>query len=505
MIESRSLEDAKGDTLAPLIGAGRLERPPREVRFELREILLSQARSREWDVIVVGTSFAAMFFGAGLSPDLDVLFVEKGRHRSHEDNLRLDWDTVREPLVHRNTSGTAKVWPAFTLFGGNSNFWWGDTPRFHPDDFVLRSKFGVAEDWPFGYHDVEPHVARAEQLIEVAGGGSDHILPRSTPFPLPPHSLSRSDQALAAHDPLWVPLPTARANGGSRGQCCGNGVCRNCPVDAKFTILNGFERLAHPRARFLLGTEARSVDIRAGRAEALRVRAVNGDAAVLRGRTIALGANAIFNAAILLRSGVTSPALGRYLHEEASARVILDTATIRGGFGGTADTLHGYQFYHGVDRSGRAAVLMECLNAPFHIRPERGKWTHRIIVTLIAEDLPQPQNRVILENGEPVVEWTGHDGYAARGLAHAIERLPRLIPDQLDRVNVPDILNSQAHIQGTHRISPSAAEGVVDDRLRLHEAPNVFALGAGAFPTCSPANPSLMISALSLRAAEVVA
>ncbi|MCG7519778.1 GMC oxidoreductase [Ruegeria sp. Ofav3-42] len=50
----------------------------------------------------------------------------------------------------------------------------------------------------------------------------------------------------------------------------------------------------------------------------------------------------------------------------------------------------------------------------------------------------------------------------------------------------------------------SAEGSFADDRLRLHSAPNVFFLGSGAFPTCSPANPSLTISALALRASEAV-
>ena len=46
---------------------------------------------------------------------------------------------------------------------------------------------------------------------------------------------------------------------------------------------------------------------------------------------------------------------------------------------------------------------------------------------------------------------------------------------------------------------------VVDRNLRCHHHPNLFLVGAGAFPTSSTANPTLTIAALALRAAVAVA
>lgn len=462
----------------------------------------STAAGRRWDVILVGSSFASLFFAHALPDDLDILIVEKGAFQSHDRFIRNGWGT-REQITQRNSSGYRKDWVAFTTFGGNSNFWWGDTPRFHPDDFLLRSKFGVGEDWPFGYDELEPYWARVENLFEVAGGGSEHVLPRKTAFPFPPHIPSRSDLALRASSDLWVPLPSARSNGGTRPQCCVNGVCGVCPVDAKFTSLNGYDRLRHPRARILLDTDVRAVEIEGGRARSIVAR--NGAAEHrISGDVIGLGANAIFNASILLRSDIRSESLGRYLHEQAPMDYFVDCASISNFFGGTSETGHGYHFYHDIDRSSAAAVMIENVNMPVQIRPEPGRWTNRLHLRLVAEDLPQPQNRVLLEDDEPVVEWTGHHDYAFRGLQRAAERLPEIIPDHIDRITDNGLNPSEAHIQGTHKIGSDPATSVVDQYMRVHGVDNLFALGAGAFPTCSPANCSLTLSAMSLRAAEVV-
>ena len=48
-------------------------------------ISIDQARSRKWDVVVAGSSFASMFFVYALPAKLDVLIIEKGRIRDHQD------------------------------------------------------------------------------------------------------------------------------------------------------------------------------------------------------------------------------------------------------------------------------------------------------------------------------------------------------------------------------------------------------------------------------------
>ena len=205
-----------------------------------------------------------------------------------------------------------------------------------------------------------------------------------------------------------------------------------------------------------------------------------------------------------MRSGVDSPALGRYLHEQAPMDVVVDTARMGNFFGGTSETGHGYHFYHGADRASAAAVLIENINAPHVIRPEAGKWTNRLHLRLLAEDIPRAENRVVLEDDEPVVEWNGHHDYAFRGLERALEGLPGIIPDDIDAIEAGDLVPTEAHIQGTHRMGPDASGAVVDGHMRVHGVGNLFALGSGSWPSCSPANPTLTIAATSLRAAEAL-
>jgi choline dehydrogenase-like flavoprotein len=457
------------------------------------------AAAERWDVVVAGTSFAAMFFARGLPPGTRVLFVEKGERHAHAERIARRAEFGTETIAQENTSGSVKEWIAHSTFGGNSNCWWACSPRFHPDDFRLRTLHGVGQDWPLNYDELEPFYAEAEDVMDINGGGSDAVLPRSRSFPSPEHRPSLSDIELRKFSPLWWAQPSARSSGSRRARCCGNGVCNLCPVDSKFTILNSLDQFERPEFRYLTGWEVRRVGRSGGVATELQARHADGREAVFKGDLFALGANAVFNAAILLRSGFTNPALGGYLHEQASRLVMID-CNIPNYHGGSSVTGHGYHFYHGVDRASAAAVVIENWNSPASIRLEPDKWTHRLAFKLIAEDMPQAENRVVLAKDEPLIHWSGHSPYATAGLDRAIAGLKNIIPVPIEKIQIGVYATTEAHIQGTHRIGATAAEGVVDRDLRTFECPNVLALGAGAYPTCSPANPTLTLSALSLRA-----
>ena len=212
-------------------------------------------------------------------------------------------------------------------------------------------------------------------------------------------------------------------------------------------------------------------------------------------------ADAILNTEILLRSGFLSPAPGRYLYEQASQVAVVDVS-YNSYFGGTSITGHGYDLYDGTHRAEAGAVLIENYNAPSALRMEKGRWVDRLYLKLIAEDLAQSRNRVILSNDSASLEWFGHDDYAHRGLARAREALIGILPPGVEGVGFSEIAPTEAHIQGTHRMGLDPADSVVGPDLVTHECGNVLVLGTGCFPSCSPANPTLTLCALSLYAAS---
>lgn len=465
----------------------------------IETLTLDEARTRRWDVVIAGSSFAAMFFAHALPPGRRVLFVERGRWLTHRARL----DGAKPGGMHvpqDNHSGHEKHWVAQYSFGGGSNCWWGQSPRFHPDDFRMATKFGVGRDWPISYDELEPHYAEAEAIMEISGGGNDHVTPRSRPYPYPPHRGTRAEGRLRAFSDLWVPVACARSNGGSRATCCANGVCGRCPVDAKFTVMNGLDRLARPEFAVLLETEVRAVRVEAGSATGVHVRGADGRETEIAGDLVAVAANAIQNAAILHRSGLTGDAVGRYLHEQDAVTALVDLP-LPNYYGGTTITGFNYAFYHGADRASRAAVLIELMNMPVALRPEKGRWTERLQLKLVGEDLFRAENRVLLgEDDEARIEWHGHDPYLYAGTEWAKDRLQDILPVPIEKVAFGGYGPSEAHVQGGHVMGDDPTTSVVDRGLRCHEVSGLLALGAGSFASCSAAHPSLTVAALSLHA-----
>ncbi len=224
----------------------------------------------------------------------------------------------------------------------------------------------------------------------------------------------------------------------------------------------------------------------------------------VKGEVVALGANSIFNAHILLNSGDINPHTGKGLGEQLGiqATVLLEDLANLGG--STWVNANGYMLYDGEHRKESAACLMESSNFPF-VRMERGKWRNAASFRLIFEDLPDEKNFVATSEDrlKPQVSHFGPSPYTLKG----VERMKEKLPEILSCLPVEDIqyqapYNSEAHILGTTRMSKNGNEGVVDKNLIHHQYRNLFVLGSGTFSTFTPANPTLTLSALSLYAAD---
>lgn len=194
--------------------------------------------------------------------------------------------------------------------------------RRHPHAWQLTHPMGLeklARDWPIGYDDPEEYYCQTEELMAVAGPSDDSPFPRSRPYPLPAHGMSDPDKLLKRAFPdTFYAQSTARpsrAVPGKRPKCCNNGVCHLCPIDSKFTIENSMRRVyLDPRVRLETEALVQRVDTQNGLATGVQYL-LDGREHLARGELVALGASALFNPHILMRSGLDHPELGRNLHE----------------------------------------------------------------------------------------------------------------------------------------------------------------------------------------------
>ena len=83
--------------------------------------------------------------------------------------------------------------------GGSALHWGGVTNRFSEEDLTLKSRYGLAADWPLAWTDLERHYCEAERRLGVSGEPGP--LPedkRSEPYPMDPMPLSYNLAVLKA-------------------------------------------------------------------------------------------------------------------------------------------------------------------------------------------------------------------------------------------------------------------------------------------------------------------
>jgi choline dehydrogenase-like flavoprotein len=466
-----------------------------------------------FDLILVGSGFASSFFLhrylARARGPTRVLVLERGGFHDHR------WQHTHGDELGRQAAASyadrsTKPWLFRLAFGGSSNCWWACTPRFLPEDFRLRSVYGVGRDWVVSYDELEPFYCDAEDLMSVSGPDASSPYPRSRPYPQPPHRLSDPDRLFKQRFPeTFFNQPTARPSrpvDSGRPRCCASGVCFSCPIDSKFTILNSLSQMykADPRVTLLTGAEVVGLDVASNRVTGVHYQRDGVDHQV-RADLVALGANALFNPFILLRSGITDGTPGQGLVEQVSRNVEVDLKGVDNFQGSTSITGLGYMMYSGDHRRHRAAALMESWNVPL-LRDERGRWRQRVRLKFVYEDLPQPTNRVTLgaDPARPEVEYVAPSEYAQRGVAAlepGLARVLEALPVERYRIR-PHVPSSEGHNLGTTAMGDDPSTSVVDRHLVHHRLRNLLVLGGSVFPTISPANPTLTICALSLWAAD---
>src|SRR5690554_2992457 len=118
----------------------------------------------QYDIVAVGTGFATTFFLHRYlqrsARNLRVLVLEGGEFISHSEQMKHSKDLrwmIRRTWDQFVNNSPEKLWNYFPAFGGGSNCWAACTPRLLPEDFRLKSTYGVGADWPLTYEELEPY------------------------------------------------------------------------------------------------------------------------------------------------------------------------------------------------------------------------------------------------------------------------------------------------------------------------------------------------------------
>jgi choline dehydrogenase-like flavoprotein len=272
------------------------------------------------------------------------------------------------------------------------------------------------------------------------------------------------------------------------------------------------------------------IEIQAGRATAVIYRDGEGREHRQRAACIVVAANGIGTARLLLASGLESPALGRNLmyHPAAYARGMF-REELDGPAGPVGCAIYSHQFYETDERRGfKRGVHLQVtrennlLQQALRLDPPWGREAHQLLrqefrhsiaILVMAEDLPEPRNRVTLTDrteadGLPgvTVSYSLSD-HGRKSLDFGLNRAEEVLraAGAYRVVRVPLAPLTGWHLLGTARMGRDAATSVTDRRGRCHAVPNLIVADGSLFPTAGAVNPGSTIGALAMKIADDLA
>jgi choline dehydrogenase-like flavoprotein len=427
--------------------------------------------------------------------------------------------------------------------GGTTLFWLGNCPRMVKPDFRMRSTFGVGDDWPVGYDDLEPYYSQAEAEIGIAGEDDNPFAEhRSAPYPMPPIPFSYADEVLMrTSDAMGIEFhhtPQARnsIDYGGRPQCSSCFHCFMCPIDARatFDLTHAAPAESTGLARFVTDATVLRLELdRSGRVRRAvytghdRVeQAHEADLFVVAGgglqtaRLLLLSRCPEFPDGLANRSGEVGKNLMNHPVVQVSARIDEAVYPYRVGF----ESTESFQHYATDTRDEIAAFLMNMNNdggtgpTPAEIADTSFLWGdalaervrrdfgHMVSISAGVEQLPIARNRVTLDStrtdyfGQPGLLVTYEfDDYTRAGMAKAAEVETAIMEAAgADEITEPQLWWPGHHL-GTARMGTDPETSVVDPDLRCHDIPNLFIAPPSVYVTSGAANPTLTIAALALR------
>ena len=472
--------------------------------------------SEYYDLVCVGTGFATTFFLKRFleksKENIRVLVLEKGANRAHEWYLEhhTKYRTTKKSGVYIHDSPNYnKDWQFNIGFGGGTHVWWGETPRFRENDFLLQSVYKHGLDWPIQYAELEPYYCQAESIMQIAGP-SVTPFKKSKPYPQKPHIMDSFDKLIKQKYPdQYFHMPSAKPSESlpNRPQCCNSGVCSTCPIDSKFTINNSMmDVYQDKRVEIRFEKHVTSLDIQNKNAKALNYIDTDGNHKV-HADLFCVGANPIFNSHILLQSDIEHPLLGKGLCDHRGLECVVDLDAYDQIAGTTNVTGVGYMLATDAMRKQYAGAIIESVTVRDQIRMEKNKYLQRAKFVFDFEDLPQMQNYVTVTDDPkvPKVVYRGHSAYTQKGIENLKNNLEKIFSDlPVERFMLGNLSSGGRHIYGGVIMGSTEENGVVDKHLRHHTIQNLVVTGSSAFPAMGLVNPALTISALSLYAADTL-
>jgi choline dehydrogenase-like flavoprotein len=214
----------------------------------------------ESDVCIIGGGISSAMLAEKLSelrPEVSIMVIEAGRStfdletRFEHRKRMMEYGENPWPDDFIPDQAAAGQISRSMILGGQATHWGGACNRFSEEDLRLKSMYGLYEDWPMEWADLEKHYCEAECRLGVSGDVS--LYPednRSEPYPMPQMPLSYDIAQMKAWGDqsgiLFQGIPQSKntvQGYDGRSMCLRCGTCDVCPTGAKYTPDVTFKRL----------------------------------------------------------------------------------------------------------------------------------------------------------------------------------------------------------------------------------------------------------------------
>lgn len=468
---------------------------------------------------------------------------------------RLPYDPYKDlPYPQRdfageNVSAGGTEMPLFGArvfaYGGSTLHWGGWAFRLKPEDFLLEKNVGQGIDWPYRYQDLEPFYGDAERHLAVSGDSDDKTVPRSSDYPFAHFPLTLEDKpvadAMEACHFTYGRLPIARRGVSGppsrHAPCQTTGTCKYCPFGARYAACNYLDDIRewndHPGLEVRLGAVATKIYMATReRAKGVEYWDRNtGELIEVDADRIIVAAGAIESAKLLLQSkadgwgaglGNNHDLVGRYLITHPYFMFTAETPDnpLRLQAEMNFPTLVSRHFDSEAEQAKGKYMLVappEAVSFSLAKDMQSGRsreqidgrlaGRNRIQIHGMLEVFGRYENRISVEKdkynrvGLPttVVDYTKDGGFDDR-----MADIQKTVEQILKRMNAtllekPSVSWRADHAASVCRMSDHPERGVVDRDLRIHGVENVFVASNAVFPNLGAINPTLTLTALSIK------
>lgn len=511
--------------------------PPEAPKTVAVEPVQGESATLQADAVVVGSGAGGSVIAARLAAaGRSVLVLEMGGYRNEADFHQLELPAMQELYygagLAASESGSIAILAGSTLGGGTVVNYMNciPTPEHIVAEWAGHGLEGLGDDAAYRSAHIETVMERINANTEATKQNGTHT-----------RLMEGLDALGHEHRPI-----VRNASLDDDPQFCGFcalGCRRGCKRSAMKTWL---QDASDAGARAVVGCAVERVLVEDGRATGVAATVTHGDgtttALTVEAPAVVVAGGSVESPALLLRSGIGGPAVGKHLRLHPAYLVVGAYDEPVEGWSGQIQSLVSDAF---ADLEDGAGFLIEATGMFPGLIGATYPWEdgarHKELMQAVRWHAPfisvardHGSGEVVIDDlGRAVVRWSLDDPVDRRMAVRANTELARLhraagarevftchrrelrwrqgddFDAFLERVQAAsydanDIACFTAHQMGSCRMGSDPETSVADGRGELHDTGGVWIGDASAFPTAPGVNPMVSIMALAHRTAALM-